>query len=186
MFEEVVAGLADPGCGELTHAQLEDQLTEGCRELVRSLFQDHLDLRAAGEQRLPEGVPGADGVLRVRVEGGHQRELATVFGTVTLTRVAYRAPGVANLYPADAVLTLPVGKHSHGLRRLAAIEAARGSFEQASAALERASGVRVGKRQREALAGAAAADVASFYTQHQHPACPDTELLVLTFDGKAS
>ncbi|MGH7927104.1 MAG: hypothetical protein ACREQV_04860, partial [Candidatus Binatia bacterium] len=80
LFEEVVAGLADPGCGELTHAQLEDQLTERSRELMRSLLQDHLDLRAAREQRLPEGIPGADGVVRARAEGGHQRELATVFG----------------------------------------------------------------------------------------------------------
>ncbi len=91
LFEEVVAGLADPGCGELTHAQLEDQLTERSRELVRSLFQDHLDLRAAREQRRPEGAPGADGVVRARAERGHQRELATVFGTVTVTRIAYRA-----------------------------------------------------------------------------------------------
>jgi hypothetical protein len=38
---------------------------------------------------------------------------------------------VANLYPADAALNLPVEKHSHGVRRLAAIEAARGSFQDA-------------------------------------------------------
>jgi hypothetical protein len=184
LFEQVVAGLADPGCGELTHAQLEDQLTERCRELTRSLFQDHLDLRACREQRRPEGALGADGVARARAERGHQRDLATVFGTVTVTRIAYRAPGAANLYPADAALNLPVGRHSHGLRRLAAIEAARGSFEQAAAALERASGVRVGKRQVEALAEATTADVAGFYAQRERPACPDADLLVLTFDGK--
>ena len=114
LFEEIVGGLTDPGCGELTHAQLEDQLTERCRELMRSLFQDHLDLRAVREQRLAEGAVGADGVVRARAERGHRRDLATVFGTVTVTRTAYRAPGVANLYPADAVLNLPVGKHSHG------------------------------------------------------------------------
>lgn len=151
---------------------------------MRSLLQDHLDLRACREQRLPEGALGADGVARARTESGHQRELATVFRTVTVTRIAYRAPGVANLYPADAALNLPVGKHSHGLRRLDAIEAARGSFEQAADALECASGVRVGKRQLEALTLAAAADVAGFYAQHEPAACPDTDLLVLTFDGK--
>ncbi|MGH3927558.1 MAG: hypothetical protein ACRDTT_32645, partial [Pseudonocardiaceae bacterium] len=112
LFEEVVAGLADPGCGELTHAQLEDRLTERCRELMRSLFSDHLDLRASREQRRPEGVAGADGVTRARAEKGHQRDLATVFGTVTVTRIAYRAPGAANLYPADAALNLPEGRHS--------------------------------------------------------------------------
>ncbi len=146
---------------------------------MRSLFQDHLDLRACGEQRRPEGVPGSDGVVRARAERGHQRELATVCETGTVTRIASRAPGVGNLYPADAVLNLPVGRHSHGLRRLAAVEAARGSFEQAADAVERASGVRVGKRQLEALAGAAAADVAGFYAQREPLACPDADLLVL-------
>ncbi|MGH8572208.1 MAG: ISKra4 family transposase, partial [Gammaproteobacteria bacterium] len=184
LFEEVVAGLADPGCGELTHAQLEDRLTERCRELMRSLFSDHLDLRASREQRRPEGVAGADGVTRARAEKGHQRDLATVFGTVTVTRIAYRAPGAANLYPADAALNLPEGRHSHGLRRMAAIEAARGSFEQAGAALERVTGVRVGKRQLEALALAAATDVTGFYAQPERATCPDADLLVLTFDGK--
>ena len=93
LFEKVVAGLADPGCDELAHAQLEDQLTEHSRELMRSLFQDHLDLRACREQRLPEGAAGADGVVRTRAEKGHQRDLATVFGTVTVTRIAYARPG---------------------------------------------------------------------------------------------
>ncbi|MCA1605915.1 MAG: ISKra4 family transposase, partial [Acidobacteria bacterium] len=76
---------------------------------------------------------------------------------------------MANLYPADATLNLPTGKHSHGLRHLGAIEAGRGSFEQAGAALERASGVRVGKRQLEALTLAAAADVAGFYASPTAP-----------------
>jgi hypothetical protein len=62
----------------------------------------HLDLRASRERRLPEGVAGAEDVVRIRVERGHQRELTTVFRTVTVTRITYRAPGAVNLYPADA------------------------------------------------------------------------------------
>ena len=50
-------------------------------------------------------------------------------------RLAYRAHGQANLHPADAALNLPAEKHSHGLRRLAATEAARGAFDEARAAL---------------------------------------------------
>jgi hypothetical protein len=59
------------------------------------------DLLACREQRLPGGVAGADGVAQARAESGHQRDLATVFGTVTVTRIAYRAPGAVNLYQAD-------------------------------------------------------------------------------------
>jgi hypothetical protein len=183
-FEEIVAELEDPGFGELTHAELEDALLPRGRELLRMLCQDHLDLRACREQRLPEGVAGADGVRRTRAEPGHARELATVFGVVTVERIAYRAPEAANLHPADAVLSLPEGKHSAGLRRMAAIEATRGSFEQAGDAVERATGVRVGKRQVEALAQAAAVDVDGFYAQIERAACPDTRLLVMTYDAK--
>jgi hypothetical protein len=58
---------------------------------------------------------------------GHQRHLATIFGDVQVIRLAYRARGEQNLYPGDAVLNLRPERHSHGLRRLAAVEAARGS-----------------------------------------------------------
>jgi hypothetical protein len=44
LFESVVAMLADPGTGGQTHAELEERLTVDSRELVRQLFQDHLDL----------------------------------------------------------------------------------------------------------------------------------------------
>jgi hypothetical protein len=123
-FAETVQWLSGPEAACLTHAELEEQLDTQGRELLRRLHQDHLDLRAAREQRR-EKVTGADGITRTRVETGHQRRLATVFGDVTVTRITYRAPGAANLHPADAELNLPEEKHSHGLRKLAVIEAAR-------------------------------------------------------------
>ena len=98
------------------------------RELLRRLLDDHLALRAVREPRLEE-VTGDEGVARGRVETGHVRALETVFGTVSIERLAYRAPEVGNLHPADAALNLPVERHSHGLRKLAALEAARGSFD---------------------------------------------------------
>jgi len=183
MFASVVGELESTETVRCTHGELEDLLTRRSRELVRTLMQDHLDLRAAGEQRQEE-VTGADGVARTRVEKGHQRALGTVFGEVTVTRMAYRAPAAANLYPADGVLNLPEEKHSHGLRRLAAIESARGSFTQAAAAVERATGVRVGKRQLQQLAQAAAVDVDSFYAQQRPGPRPEDDLLVLTADAK--
>ena len=78
---------------------------------------------------------------------------------------------------------LPVEKHSHGLRRLTAVEAARGSFTDAAAAIERATTVSIGKRQVEGLAAAAAADVNAFYTA-QAPWSADEHVLALSFDAK--
>ncbi len=57
-----------------------------------------------------------------------------------MTPMAYRALGAENLYPADAALNLPEEKHSHGLRKLAAIEAARSSFDKADGAIRHAAG----------------------------------------------
>jgi hypothetical protein len=57
-------------------------------------------------------------------------------------------------------LNLPEEKHSHGLRKLAAVEAARGSTEAAQSAVARAIGARIGKRQLEELARGAAAGAA--------------------------
>ncbi|MGI5185977.1 ISKra4 family transposase [Dactylosporangium sp. CA-152071] len=182
-FEAVVGWLAGGNAGELSHAELEERLTVEAREVTRVLLQDHLDLRAVREERLPE-VVGVDTVTRRYAERGHTRGLVTVFGQVSVERIAYRAKGAGNLAPADGVLNLPDGLHSHGLRRLAAIEAATGSFESATAAIERATGVGVGKRQVEALAAAAAVDVDAFYASRQHPAVPVGDVVVLTADAK--
>ena len=99
---------------------------------------------------------------RARKEAG-TRPLVTKFGQVTVSRIAYRSPGRPNVHPLDAALNLPEEKHSHGLRKLAAIEAARGSIEEARAAITRATGVTIGKRQLEELARRAAAHVDAFY-----------------------
>ena len=83
----------------------------------------------------------------------------------------------------DAALNLPEEKHSHGLRKLTAIEAARGSMEAAGAAITRATGVTIGKRQLEELARRCAAHVEAFYLARGQPG-PGWLALILTFDGK--
>jgi hypothetical protein len=181
-FNGLVAWLTGDQAAGMTHAQLEERLhTEGLA-LLRQLLQDSLDLRAVREKRLVE-VIDAGGRRRGVAEGGHERGLATRFGPVTVTRIAYRARGRANLHPADAALNLPVEKHSHGLRKLAAIEAARGSFADTATAIERATGVRLGRRQVELLTARAAADVDRFYTAHAPDPAPEG-VLALSFDGK--
>lgn len=182
-FEELVAWLEGTEAASLSHAELEDQLGERGRELMRQMFQGQLDLRAAREHRA-EQVVDADGIAHGAVESGHRRPLATVFGQVEVTRLAYRHRGHANLYPADGQLNLPVELHSHGLRRLAAIEASRGSFDEATEAIARSSGQKVGKRQAEALAARAAGDVEDFYAERAQPQAEEGDVLVISADGK--
>ncbi len=167
----------------LDHGALEAPLEVSSRELFRRLFQDHLDLRAQREERV-EGVVDATGAPRVSIEEGHHRALSTVFGEVGVERLAYRRRGEENLHLADASLNLPEEKHSHGLRRWSASEASRGSYDEATAAIERGTGQKVGKRQVESLAERAAFDVDAFYAERSAPECAPGDILVLSVDGK--
>ena len=118
------------------------------------------------------------------VETDHVRPLSTLFGAVEVTRLAYRHRGHANLCPADGLLNLPTERHSHGIRRLAAVEATRGSFDEAARAIGRQTGTAIGTRQVESLPARAAADVEDFYATRRPPPAHHSDLLVISADGK--
>lgn len=181
-FEEIVGWLDGAEAAGLDHGDLEDELSVRGREVLRRLLQDHLSLRSAKEERVD--VVDIDGTTHGSVERDHSRLLASVFGEVEFVRLAYRHRGHPNLHPGDAALNLPVERHSHGLRRLAAIESARGSFGEAVEAICRATGVGVGKRQVEELAHRAAGDVEAFYEAAKAPATERGDVVVLSVDAK--
>jgi hypothetical protein len=182
-FESVVDFLDAEEAFGLDHGSLEARLEVSSRELFLRLFQDHLDLRAQREERV-EGVVDAAGTQRASIEAGHHRALSTVFGEVSVERLAYRRRGEENLHLVDASLNLPEEKHSHGLRRWSAIEASRGSYDEATAAIERGTGQKVGKRQVESLTQCASADVDAFYAERSAPQCAPGDILVLSVDAK--
>lgn len=107
-----------------------------------------------------------------------------MFGKVTVTRIAYRGTGMADLHPADAVLNLPDGMHSHGLAKLAAIESSRGSFADARERINAHTGSGVGHRQVQELAIGAAVDIDAFYDALVPAPCTDATPLILSADGK--
>src|SRR6266702_2138557 len=65
-FEQMTQWLAGAEAAGLTHGELEERAGERGRELARLLYQDHLDLRAAREERR-EQVTGPDGIARARL-----------------------------------------------------------------------------------------------------------------------
>jgi hypothetical protein len=188
-LEGIIGWLGGESATELEHSQLESRLAVEGRELLCALLQDHLDLRAERELRV-EGVQDDQGVARRAVESGHQRPLASVFGEVTVRRLAYRRRGQESLYPADGVLNLPPERASHGVRRLVAVESSRGSFDDATDQVRERTGLRIGKRQVEELARLAAADFEEFYATQARSADEenndddDDDVLVLSADGK--
>ncbi len=181
-FETILTFVESDDAFSMSHGELEETLVVQGRELVRRLLQDHLDLRAHREPRLE--VTDADGVRHNRVEPGHRRTLTTVVGEVEVSRKAYRQPGHANLHPADGALNLPVERYSHGQRKLAAIEASKGSYEGVVETIERQTGVRVGKRQVEELAIRAAVDFEAYYGACSRVPCHPDDVLVISCDGK--
>jgi hypothetical protein len=178
--------VAGEGAARLEHADLEKAVGLLVRELGRLLVQAHLQLREAREVRRP-AVAGPDLVVRTRAEKGHGRGLATVFGEVTVARIAYRAPGAGNVHPADRELNLPAGLHSHGLGEKLAVAAAGVSVAAACEEVFRETGVRIGTRQAGEIIGRAAADFGSFYASRRPAARDGTgrgQVLVLQADGK--
>lgn len=184
-FERLTSRLTDEETARMTHSEVERLLQAEGMELLRRMFQGHLDARGAGEAGAP--VVGSDGIDRThgRISG---RDLETVFGTVRLGRMGYGKRGLDSLYPRDAELNVPPEKHSYGVRRRVAEEAARGSFDEVVAALTRTTGAEVAKRQVEELTVRAAQDFDAFYEARR--AANPTEarqmspILVLTVDGK--
>jgi hypothetical protein len=190
LLEQMTAALADSDLLGAPADRVEDFLSRQGRELQRLLLQDHLDLRAAREERLP-ALTGTDQVTRRRAEPGRVRQLATTIGRVEVSRMAYRAPGASALHPADAVLALPRALHSYPLRLQVAYEAAAGSLRQAQDALNRSTGQHLGTRQLMEICTAAVADVDAFYglserrlaTRGRNLAEPDELALVLSVDA---
>ncbi|MDQ1022798.1 hypothetical protein QF035_010760 [Streptomyces umbrinus] len=189
-FERLVSTLADDPAQSMAHDELEELLEQQGRELLRQLMQDHLDARARTEEadaRINAGQPavrGPEGQTRTWRESNHPRWLTCVFGPVRVNRIAYRGRGVSNVHPADAHLSLPAGRHSRGLARLAVLEAVRGSFDQAQAAIERRCGKVLGKRRLKELVVAAAVDIAAYYTVKIPTPCTRGMPLVIQVDGK--
>jgi hypothetical protein len=130
-------------------------------------------------------VRDAQGTERTEQPRLHERSLGSVFGPVQVRRKGYGGEGLASLHPLDAELNLPAERYSHELRRRAAEEAAKGSFDEAVASLERHSGTKVPKRQLEQLVQRAAVDFDTFYEQRSFSIDEMAgRLLILSFDGK--
>jgi hypothetical protein len=185
-FEELKLRLSSKESLEMRHSDLERMLEREGRELLRRLYQSHLDVRGPGPAEEP--VVGSDGIERTHCRL-HARRLMTVFGEVEVDRLGYGARGVTSLHPLDAALNLPEEKYSLEVRRRVAESVAKNSYDEAVDTLAKATGAPVPKRQVEQLAARAARDFDAFYQARQVEPDPDAsrstgELVVITADGK--
>ena len=196
-FEQVLRVAGSEETQRMQHSDLERLLAEQGQELMRQLYQDCVEQQAQAE--VADEVVDAQGTARTR-KRQQQRELETIFGTVSVDRTGYGAEGQASLHPLDAQLNLPDERYSLEVRRRAALEASKNSFDETVQTLREYTGAQVGKRQVEELVERAAQDFDAFYEQRHQQAAEDqsdTEepqaatdelpagaLLVITSDGK--
>jgi hypothetical protein len=184
-FEHIVDYLDAKETSEMSHSELERALEKKGRELMRKLLQEHLDNRGPGQCDEPS-IQGADGVVRSRVRL-HDRELETVFGTVSVERAGYGHQGVTSLHPLDAELNLPDERYSLEMRRRVAEEAAKSSFDETLESIGKNTGGHVPKRQVEELVMRAARDFDAFYQMRQALAGENQgagSVLAISVDGK--
>lgn len=183
-FEAIIGALKSDEMMSAEHGDVEQLLFKDGFELLRRLFQGHLD-RRAGLEPLRESLKGFDGGVRTHRREGCARPLETIFGEVTVTRIGYGYPRYESLFPLDAELNLPPGKYSHGLQELLSEETAKGAFDEAVATLRKMTGGSVPKRQAEELAPAIAVDFDAFYATRRLGEPEETkDLLVMSTDGK--
>lgn len=184
-YTALVGRLQADETARMSHSELESMLEKEGREVLRQLLQAHLDRRA--EAKAVEPVVGADGDVRSHHRSGG-RQLETLLGTVRVERDGHGARGKETLFPLDADLNLPKEKFSFGIRRRAAEEAAKGSFDEVVTVLEKHTGAAVAKRQAEEVVQRAAQDFDSFYlarrVEWQAGSADAGKILVQTFDGK--
>ena len=187
---EQFAGLAAWAADEARfcdHGEREKVTGQEGRELQRRLLQATFDVDGAREERA-SGVTSAAGIPHGSVEEGHGRSLASVFGPVRVTRLAYRNRREPNLYPADARQVLPGDPYSLGMRSLAAFHLAACGFGQAQEVIEARTGVTVGRAQLAGLAEDLAAWTGGFYEERSRDAeeeeQPDSDVIMMQGDGK--
>jgi len=174
----------DNSAMEWSVGEVEKKLEEDGRELLRLLMQTHVNERS--RKIIVGEVVGSDGEERNHKRKGMLRCLLTIFGVIYVIRDGYGGRGLESLFPLDAELEMPRDKFSYRIREICAIEAAKGSYDEAVASIERYTGQKVGKRQLEELAIKASEDFEGFYSD-KHPdvrRCKEGEILILSSDGK--
>lgn len=162
------------------------------RELFRQLLGLGHSLLSAfvaqqGEGDLGPEAETADGHVARRLPERHDRRYVSVFGELTITRVAYgsREGQRIERTPLDERLGLPEGDFSYVLEDWSQRLCLKGSFAEAGRSLEMLLGLKPGSRTLEHMSREVAGYVPPFRAALPLPP-PGEEgpLLVVTADGK--
>ena len=181
-FEDLAEVLGSPETLDKTHSEVETLIQERGMELMRRLFQGHLNARGLGEA---EGlVKNAEGQIHTHVRV-LSRRIMSVFGPVELMRTGYGMRDEPSLYPRDGELNLPEDSYTFGTRKRVAIEASKNSFDETVETVKETTGANVPKRQAQELIERAVRDFDDFYKEREVTEKESVgPILVISVDGK--
>lgn len=166
------------------HGKIEQYINEEGHELLRRLFQGHLDSKAESEERYSH-VLSPQGKSLNHIRCNTKRKMTSLFGTVVVTRLQYSQRNEQTQSPLDTELNLAADRYSDGVRYRLVKESIRGSFDEAIETINTTTGAYVPKRQSLDMTQDVATDFDAFYQQNQFKQPENTQdLLVLSFDGK--
>lgn len=164
------------------HGQVEEMICKDGFEILRILFQGHLDERAKVEPDLSNELMDTNRSLYRRE--GCTRQLNCIFGTVEVRRKGYSDNGKGSLFVQDAELNLSKDCYSDGLRMKSAQSVCDLSFEKSTENILKSTASFVPKRQMENIIRHMSQDFDAFYGTREITDKNESGTLVLTCDGK--
>jgi hypothetical protein len=183
-LETIINQLGSDDYEDVDHGCVETYINEQGNELLRRLFQGWLDKKAANEVQ-KSSISNVDGDRLSCIRKNTKRTLTTLFGPVKVGRISYGKSKSMSIFPADAELNLPQDQYSDGVRKRAAKEVIKSSFDNAVESIKETTGGSLPKRQCLNVTRNVAQDFESYYEQNRFEEPEESKgLLTLSFDGK--
>jgi hypothetical protein len=182
MFSALALQLQSKQFHSQQHGDIEQKIKDQGFEIMRLLFQGHLDSRFANEPDLGSII--VEGVSHAYVREHTSRTLNSIFGKVKVRRKGYSDAGTASVFAQDSVLNLCPDQYSDGLRKHIANTTAFESFERATEHIAATTATFVPNRQVKDICQQMSQDFDAFYKQRELGIHSPSDILVLSCDGK--
>jgi len=183
-FLQMIHFLTSNDANRLNLSEVEEYLQKDGRELLRNLLIGHLEERGVGD--VGPNITGADGIKRTH-KRLRTKKIKTLFGEITVNRIAYSGRGVPSLFPLDGILNLPLLDVSYHLQKHLVLEIIKTSFDESIESIERWTGVKITKEQAKKIIIESAKDFDKFYDFQflkEKNEAKVQPLIILTSDGK--
>jgi len=184
-FTKTEEWLFSEGAMDRPEHEIEEELFQRSREMNRKMLEAHIRARGQGHVGPAVEVQDESGTVIHAHPRVQERHESTLFGEISIERIAYRHPGKESIRPLDEQAHLPERSFSYAVQGRIAHRVALGPFDEALDAIEDLSGLNISKRSAEDLARDAATDFDAFYKQRVlMPPEQTAGIVVGTVDGK--